>query len=85
MVSSDDAEILAVAEKAGAIAFQRDPATATDGASSEAGVVDYLDRSDCETLCLIQCTSPLTRKTDFQQGYALLSTQQVNPSKAPEE
>ena len=72
VVSSENAEIRAVAEKAGAVAFERDPATASDTASSEAGVLDYIDRTPrCETLALVQCTSPLTSAEDFANGWAL--------------
>mmetsp|Transcript_11698 Transcript_11698/g.38489 ORF Transcript_11698/g.38489 Transcript_11698/m.38489 type:complete len:240 (-) Transcript_11698:101-820(-) len=70
VVSSDDGEILAIAAKAGAVPFRRDPATATDAASSEAGILDYVSKTEeCEALCLIQCTSPLTSSSDFRNAW----------------
>lgn len=72
VVSSDDREILDIALRAGAVAHERSPATATDAASSESGIDDYLAaHPDCTVLTLIQCTSPLTTALDFRNGFEL--------------
>uniref|UniRef100_A0A7S3K1A0 N-acylneuraminate cytidylyltransferase n=1 Tax=Aureoumbra lagunensis TaxID=44058 RepID=A0A7S3K1A0_9STRA len=79
VVSSDDAEILEIAKKAGAEAFERDPITAIDTASSEAGIEDYVRRTpECDFLCLIQCTSPLTDANDFKNGFALFKSKNAD-------
>lgn len=71
VVSSDDEEILKVARKAGALGHARSAASASDTASSEAGIFDYLDaHPECEVCCLVQCTSPLTGEEDFREAYS---------------
>ncbi|KAJ1454602.1 nucleotide-diphospho-sugar transferase [Pelagophyceae sp. CCMP2097] len=79
VVSSDSAEVRAIAVRAGAVAFERDSASATDTASSESGVVDYLDRTPaCAVCCLVQCTSPLTGSDDFARGHAAFLDQDAD-------
>lgn len=72
VVSSDDDEILRVAEKAGAMGHLRSAESATDKASSESGIADYLSHhADCRVLALVQCTSPLTSALDLRNGWEL--------------
>lgn len=73
-VSSEDAEIRDVAQKAGATVHVRSAASASDNASSEDGIRDYLSSVHVETLTLIQCTSPLTSADDFKRGAELFKT-----------
>ncbi|MCC6707213.1 MAG: N-acylneuraminate cytidylyltransferase [Gammaproteobacteria bacterium] len=48
----------------------RDPANATDTASSESVMLELAANVDCDVLCLIQATSPLTRVEDFRAARA---------------
>ena len=49
----------------------RDPATATDTATSEAGIEDFLKaHPECTTLCLLQATSPQTTAKDLKDACA---------------
>lgn len=50
--------------------IDRDPANATDTASSESVMLELAARVECEVLCLIQATSPLTRADDFRAARA---------------
>ncbi|KAJ8605897.1 hypothetical protein CTAYLR_004182 [Chrysophaeum taylorii] len=71
-VSSDDDEILAIARAAGAATHKRSPAAATDTATSEVGIFDYLEHHHpCDVLALVQCTSPLTTADDFRNAWEL--------------
>lgn len=70
MVSTDDAEIAAVARRYGAEVIERPAALASDGASSESAIVHALEalRRDGdlpELVMMIQCTSPLTNAADL--------------------
>ena len=65
IVSSDDAEILAVAEAYGATALQRPAAIATDEATSESALLHALESIEARgepvaILVFLQCTSPFT-------------------------
>ncbi|MBA3935950.1 MAG: acylneuraminate cytidylyltransferase [Planctomycetes bacterium] len=72
-VSTDDPAIAAVARlMPGVEVLPRDPATATDTASTEAVVFDALPRiGPCDDLVLIQATSPLLTSADLDRGFAL--------------
>lgn len=71
VVSTDDEEIAAVAQRYGAEVVRRPAAIAGDTASSEAAVLHVLDhlRADegyePELTVLLQCTAPLTRAEDI--------------------
>merc|ERR1719389_477346 len=57
-VSTDSEEIKRTAQLRGYQTHDRDPATATDGASSESGISDFLKaHPECTVLCLLQATS----------------------------
>jgi CMP-N-acetylneuraminic acid synthetase len=68
-VSTDDDEIAAVTEQCGAKVHRRAPETATNTASTESALIDFVDaHPDYDILCLIQATSPLVMPEDFQKG-----------------
>ena len=74
-VSTDCPDIARVATNAGFEVHQRDPATASDGATSESGIVDFLAaHPECTTLCLLQATSPLTTADDLRAAHAQFTT-----------
>jgi len=69
-VSTDSEEIKRTAELRGYQTHARDPATATDTATSEAGIEDFLKaHPECTTLCLLQATSPQTTAKDLKDAY----------------
>jgi len=71
VVSTDDAEIAATANTAGAEVVWRPAEISGDNASSESALIhtlQYLDESEGyrpEILVFLQCTSPLTRTADI--------------------
>jgi len=71
VVSSDDEEILAVAEQYGAEAMRRPTDISGDDATSESAVLHCLqtlkerEQYEPELTMLIQCTSPLTSREDL--------------------
>merc|ERR1719359_1193358 len=69
---STDAEYIAQSARAsGFLVHDRDPATATDKASSESGIADFFNaHPECEVLCLLQATSPQTTADDLKKAYA---------------
>lgn len=71
-VSTDDDEIARVANDWGAHVHRRDPQTATDEASTESAMLDFLNHHPCEIICLIQATSPLTQARHFTEALAKL-------------
>lgn len=58
--------------------IDRDPANATDTASSESVMLELTAKVDCDVLCLIQATSPLTRATDFRSARARFEAEQLD-------
>ena len=48
--------------------FERAPENATDTASSESVMQEFVAQHGCDVLCLIQATSPLTCADDFRQA-----------------
>ena len=68
-VSSDAADILEEARKAGALTITRPPELATDEATSEAALLHALeqmeDDSQPDILVFLQCTSPFTTAQDI--------------------
>ena len=69
VLSSDDDDILAVAEAHGALPHRRPDALATDEAATEPVVLDVLRHhpigQEATTVVLMQATSPLTRPADL--------------------
>lgn len=81
VVASDDAAIRAdVAARFGArvMVVDRDPANASDTASSESVMLEVAARFDSEVFCLIQATSPLTRPEDFRVARARFDAEQLD-------
>ena len=69
-VSTDDDEIHMIAKKCGAKVHRRAAATATNTASTESALVDFVKaHPDYDVLCLIQATSPLITPADFIKGF----------------
>jgi CMP-N-acetylneuraminic acid synthetase len=68
VVSSDDEDILFAAARYGAGKELRPAHLATDTASSESVLLDYLEtyRSICDTVLLLQPTSPMTLSEDIE-------------------
>ncbi len=80
-VASDDAAIRADAEArygARIEVVDRDPANATDTASSEAVMLELCAKVECDVLSLIQATSPLTRAEDFRAARARFEHEQLD-------
>ena len=77
IVSTDDAEIAAVAQRCGADVVWRPAELASDSASSESALLhacQELERTSRlpELLVMLQCTSPLTRAEDVDGAIDLL-------------
>lgn len=73
VVSTDDAEIAAVATAAGARVVTRPPELASDTASSESAVLHVLDELDaagtsCATVVFVQATSPFVSSSAIDRG-----------------
>lgn len=74
-VSTDDAEIAAVARRAGAVVIDRPAELAGDTATSESAVLHALDvlaaeGSDAATVVFVQATSPFIDPADLDRGVA---------------
>ena len=78
-VSSDSPEILAVAEKFGAKSHLRSEFSASDDASTEDALDDFLTRFDeeeCpELLVYIQCTSPFVSSSEIESAIDIIYEQ----------
>jgi N-acylneuraminate cytidylyltransferase len=77
VVSTDDAEIAAVAAANGAMIVDRPPAISGDTASSESALLHALDALagqgiEPSTLVFLQCTSPFTRGADIDRMVAAM-------------
>lgn len=76
-VSTDDAEIAARAEAAGAKVIMRPVELASDTASSESALLHALDQlimvgDEPEVLVFVQCTSPFIAPDDLDRGIELI-------------
>jgi CMP-N-acetylneuraminic acid synthetase len=71
IVSSDDEDILEMAEKSGVLAVTRLPELAGDEVPIDDVMFDYFarDPNSCEFICLLQPTSPLRSVMDITQSY----------------
>ena len=68
-VSTDDDEIASIALKCGAKVHMRAAHTATNTASTELAIEDFVEaHTDYDICCLIQATSPLLVPEDFTKG-----------------
>ena len=78
-VSTDDDEIQDVALSFNARVHRRNPLTATDTASSESVVLDFLEQHpDIDIICMIQPTSPLTLPEHFSEALKLMREQKAD-------
>lgn len=82
-VSSEDDEILAVAESLGARALRRPDALATDTASSEAALLHFAEHVAFDRLVFVQATSPFVTPGDIDRAVALLDEYDSVLSVAP--
>ena len=72
-VSTDDDSIAAIAVEIGAKVHRRAAATATNTASTESAMADFVAaHPEYDILCLIQATSPFVVPEDFVKGLAQL-------------
>lgn len=76
VVSTDSEEIIQVIQnnyqkQNNLIIFERDPTTATDNATTESAMLDFVNRSslDFDDIILIQATSPLIVSKHIDEGY----------------
>lgn len=77
VVSTEDAEIKAIAEKYGAVIDDRSDSLATDDARVLDVCVDFLTREEkqgrpCDILCVLYATAPLRTVEDIQQTVGLV-------------
>jgi len=80
-VSTDDDEIAEVARACGAEVWRRDPETATDTASSESCLIDWMqgfDRDRSEAIVFLQATSPVRQPDDIDNAIRLLRETQAD-------
>jgi len=74
-IFTDDEDIIAYTElhfkwSPKVICLQRSPENASDSASTEAAMLEFCDKvkADFEVICLLQATSPLTRRQDINNA-----------------
>jgi len=74
VVSSDDSDILSIADKSGVIPVQRQEALSTDEAEINAVVFDYFARPENKTdyVCLLNPTHPLRTSEDIQNTFKFI-------------
>jgi len=74
VVSSDDPDILAMADKSGVIPVQRQEQLATDEADINNVVYDFFARPEnhCDNVCLLNPTHPLRTAKDIKDSYKFL-------------
>jgi len=78
-VSTDDDEIAASALACGAKVHRRAAHTATNTASTESAIEDFVDaHPDYDVCCLIQATSPMLTPNDFCGGLKLFVDQKAD-------
>ena len=76
VVSTDDAEIAAIARAEGAEVIERPPSLAADESSSESALLHALDvrradgHDDPEAIVFLQCTSPIREAEDIDNAVA---------------
>jgi len=82
-VTSDDAEILAEAEKWGAKAILRPPELSGDKATSESAWLHAIDTIEaatgpCDGVAGLQCTSPLRETRDLENGVRIFGEEALD-------
>ena len=71
-LSSENDEILKVAEQCGAKTIRRPVEFATDEASTASVMMHFASQVDFDVIVLIQATSPMTTADDLNKGLAML-------------
>ena len=82
LVSTDDAEIAAVATAFGAGVINRPADISGDTASSESALLHALEQVNPQITVFLQCTSPLTTADDIDGTVAALLNQQADSALA---
>lgn len=80
-LSSDSNEIRAVAEQIKDPRLEvidRDPSTATDTATTESAMLDFLSNRDFDNIILIQATSPLLTSRQLTEAIEIYEKEDVN-------
>ena len=87
VVSTDDPEIAAIAEKYGAQVDHRNPELGGDKVMIKEVVLDYLtkDESDYDLLCVLYATAPMRTAEDIKATYALIEPGQCHHAIAVKE
>ncbi|MDA8831908.1 acylneuraminate cytidylyltransferase family protein [Candidatus Pelagibacter bacterium] len=67
-VSSDSDEILKVSQNLGAKTIERPSEISGDNATSESALIHFAENIDFDILVFIQCTAPLIKFQDINQG-----------------
>jgi len=63
----------------GASVHRRSAASATDKASSESGITDFLDNHpECGVCCLVQATSPLTESLHVREAFRMFQEKRAD-------
>jgi N-acylneuraminate cytidylyltransferase len=76
-VSTDDLEIMLIAQDYGAEVIPRPNDLATDTAQSEEAILHIIkDRhlEDCELIVMLQCTSPIRESSDIEKGLNMIKS-----------
>jgi CMP-N,N'-diacetyllegionaminic acid synthase len=67
-VSTDDAEIKKIAQTYGARVVDRPSELAMDSSSTEEAIGHFLKTVPCDVVVMVQCTSPMLRPIEIQNG-----------------
>lgn len=71
-VSSDSDEILKVSKNLGAKTIKRPSEISGDNATSESALIHFAENIDFDILVFIQCTAPLIKFQDINQGIKII-------------
>ena len=71
-VSSDSDEILKVSKNLGAKTIKRPSEISGDNATSESALIHFAENIDFDILVFIQCTAPLIKFKDINQGIKII-------------
>jgi len=80
VVSSDDDDILKLAEELGIETILRQEELADDEASLDAVLFDYFSReeNECDYVCMLQPTSPLRSVKDIKEGFEHIKKKKID-------
>lgn len=81
IISSDDDEILAIADLLKVKPYKRQEAHAKDNSTSEDAIKEVIDNVKCgEIIVLVQCTSPFINFSDIEKGIKILKNNTLDTS-----